>query len=151
MLMDVSRWSAPWHCTSRTSHQEKPANKLTFFCCQVVSGEVRLRRNHCYYIQVQGQLGVTGLMESFICQKRQSTMFIWYNGPYFVPVKGDYNINFIPISCPSYKLSTQKCPISGAPVASRHIFHKGGPFLTSGEAQWLGEHSNQAKWRDAFR
>ena len=35
--------------------------QIESFCCQVTSGEVRLKRSHRYYTQVQGQLGVTGL------------------------------------------------------------------------------------------
>lgn len=30
------------------------------FCCELVEGSVRLKRNHPYYYQVQGQMGVTG-------------------------------------------------------------------------------------------
>ena len=120
--------------------------QVDFFCSQVVSGEVRLRRNHCYYTQVQGQLGVTGLMESFICQKRQSTMFICYNGPYFVPAKGDYDINFIPISCPSYRLSTQKCPISGGLCCIATYLSQRRSFPYIRRSTVTGEYSNQAKY-----
>ncbi|CAN7946065.1 unnamed protein product [Ixodes hexagonus] len=36
------------------------ACKHTDFCCEIVDGEVHLKKNHPYYYQVQGQMAVTG-------------------------------------------------------------------------------------------
>ena len=30
------------------------------FCCEAVNGQCRLKRDHAYFAQVQGQMGVTG-------------------------------------------------------------------------------------------
>ena len=30
------------------------------FCCEAVNGQCKLKRDHSYYAQVQGQIGVTG-------------------------------------------------------------------------------------------
>lgn len=32
------------------------------FCCQLIDGQVRLKENHNYFFQVQGQMGVSGKM-----------------------------------------------------------------------------------------
>ena len=43
---------------SETVHQA--AATRSEFCCTVLNGQVRLKRNHAYYYQVQGQMAITG-------------------------------------------------------------------------------------------
>lgn len=40
---------------------EEACHDIPAFCCEMVDGQVALKRNHAYYTQVQAQLAITGL------------------------------------------------------------------------------------------
>ena len=67
---DLACWksSAPFSAY-RDGLTVEQASQRADFCCTLVDGQVKLKKDHAYYYQVQGQLAITGA--------RWCDFFIW--------------------------------------------------------------------------